>query len=252
FSQAVATRVCELLHAVIGHDTSIDDVDATALIDATQYDLAATPQEYKRYRASLREEFSSLSDLEYFRARRRFVKMLLQRPQIFLSPAGAAWEATARQNLEAELANLEARIAKSDPGAPLEEDPADSPGVDLTSTTMIRRIEAAAAPVVPIKKDEDAEPAPHATAVNVSTPVAAVEEAESDDTSSLEAEPEDLTRSFAAPVRRLSAKELARLARKSKEAAAAEQETSPAASAGVEDSFTGADAKELRKQLDED
>ncbi|MDI9587807.1 MAG: hypothetical protein QM234_02450 [Acidobacteriota bacterium] len=120
----VAGRACDLLSCVARHVAPLADVDASALVDASMCDLASTPQEYKKYRQALREEYSHLSTLQYQIARRRYIKTLLGRPSIYFSPGAADWEPLARQNLEAELANIEASIRKVDPSILDDEDAA--------------------------------------------------------------------------------------------------------------------------------
>ncbi|WP_297555604.1 hypothetical protein [uncultured Actinomyces sp.] len=246
FSPAVCERVCELIRVVVTHRAPADDVDATALLDATQRDLSATPQEYKQYRSLLRQEFPHLSDLQYWTARRRFVRSLLARPQIYLSPGGAAWEASARQNLEAELANLDALITEADPSARFEDAPEQSfDPLTTTSTRIIKKIGAKNDPIIVRKEDDfDSENnAAHSESTpaleHPSAPVADEASSSDDDSaSSLEDEPDVIVRPTQRRVRRLSAKELARLAR-----TRAEQVH--------EDAFTAGDASRLRERIDE-
>lgn len=278
-------RVCDLVFYLTRHFAPKADVDASTLVDACMCDLAATPQEYKRYRQKLREQYGHLSDLQYQRARRRFIKALLKRPSIYLSPAGAQWEPLARQNLEAELVNLNASIEKLDPSVTEADDDVidDFPAEDLeptTSTLIIKKIGAQKPKKVDTEKSKTEEasfskpigilsegledaagpntgsiapvsaPSPAgadsadstASAVSAgSAPSAPSAESPSiprsegsanDDlgVSSLESEPEDLFATQKEPVRRLSAKELARESAKArkeqreKEAAEAEKD----------------------------
>ncbi|MFC7579814.1 hypothetical protein ACFQ23_10255 [Schaalia naturae] len=111
-------RVAELIRDVALHVAPRDDVDAQVLVDADLATLACSPQEYKKYRQTLRQEYSDHDELAFLRARRRVVRHLLSRPALFQSPRGQAWESRARENLEAELAKTEETIAKLDPGDP--------------------------------------------------------------------------------------------------------------------------------------
>ncbi|MDN6794075.1 MAG: hypothetical protein L0L69_03265 [Propionibacterium sp.] len=122
-SDDVAERVGELVTTMATHSAPRDDLDAQVLSDADLASLAATPQEYKKYRQLLREEYDHVDDLTYLRARRVVVRRLLSRPSVFQSPRGQAWEARARENLEAELAKTDEAIARLDPSdtAPGEE-----------------------------------------------------------------------------------------------------------------------------------
>ncbi len=132
--QDVADRVGELIRDVAVHAAARDDVDAQVLSDADLATLAGSPQEYKKYRQMLRQEYAEHDDLAFLRARRRVVRHLLARPFLFQSPRGQAWEATARENLEAELAKIEESVSTLDPGDPeagLDDDL--SPDVDVVS-----------------------------------------------------------------------------------------------------------------------
>ena len=114
-SDDVANRVGELVTTMATLAASRDDLDAQVLSDADLAAVAATPQEYKKYRQLLREEYGHVDDLTYLRARRLVVRHLLARPSVFQSPRGQAWETRARENLEAELAKLDEAIGKLDP-----------------------------------------------------------------------------------------------------------------------------------------
>ena len=98
--------------ALFTHRADPSDMDAQVLIDADLGMLAASPQDFKRFRESLREECPDLCDTDYVRARRLAIKKILAREQIFHSPLALAWEETARANLEAESAKL-ARVLKA-------------------------------------------------------------------------------------------------------------------------------------------
>lgn len=116
-SEDVTDRVVELIDLMTRHACARDDVDAQVLVDADLALLADTPQEYKKYRQLLREEFVDVDDLTYYLARRRVVRGLLARDSVFQSPLGQAWEERARANLEVELAKIEDAIALLDPEA---------------------------------------------------------------------------------------------------------------------------------------
>ena len=117
-SPKVARRVHDLILALAGHDADPSDVDAMALCDADLGALATEPQKYREYRKRVRTEFSRVSEEDYRQARIAVITKLLARRQIFVSPHAAAWEAPARQNLEAELARLTALTPGSLPAAP--------------------------------------------------------------------------------------------------------------------------------------
>lgn len=111
-SEDVISRVQELMMALFTHRADPSDMDAQVLIDADLGMLAASPQDFKRFRESLREECPDLCDMDYVRARRLAIKKILAREQIFHSPLALAWEESARANLEAESAKL-ARVLKA-------------------------------------------------------------------------------------------------------------------------------------------
>lgn len=114
-SEDVAIRIAELIRDLALHAAPADDVDAQVLVDADLASLAATPQDYKKYRLLLREEYTHVDDLTFLRARRLVVRGLLARPTVFHSPLGRVWESRARENLEAELAKLDEAIGDLDP-----------------------------------------------------------------------------------------------------------------------------------------
>lgn len=205
-------RLKELVSLALHHTTSLSELDGAVLIDADLAVLAGTPQEYKQFRQQIRLEHSELSDFEYQVARRRFIKCLLQRKILFKSPVGAHWEPTARQNLEAELENLNAGLAVLDPQGLSDADwvPAEETDLSSTSTTVFKRS------FLVIPQAEALEETTCALPRYVVT--APTAEAETGDYSSLEFEPQVSERGVpGAVVRRLSAKELARQAAKRKQ-----------------------------------
>ena len=111
-NEDVISRIQELMMALFTHRADPSDMDAQVLIDADLGMLAASPQDFKRFRESLREECPDLCDTDYVRARLLAIKKILAREQIFHSPLALAWEETARANLEAESAKL-ARVLKA-------------------------------------------------------------------------------------------------------------------------------------------
>ena len=124
-NEDVISRIQELMMALFTHRADPSDMDAQVLIDADLGMLAASPQDFKRFRESLREECPDLCDTDYVRARRLAIKKILAREQIFHSPLALAWEETARANLEAESAKL-ARVLKAcAPEADLDESEED-------------------------------------------------------------------------------------------------------------------------------
>ncbi|MPV48481.1 hypothetical protein GCG21_00340 [Pseudactinotalea sp. HY160] len=122
-------RVVELIHALARHHVPDGDLDAMALCDANLGGLAVEPQKYATYRREVREEYSEVPDLDYFRARIAIIEKLLGRAKLFTSPLGQAWEERARENLTAERARVSAQLAKlSGAPAPTAEPPAREMG----------------------------------------------------------------------------------------------------------------------------
>jgi len=120
-SEDVISRIQELMMALFTHRADPSDMDAQVLIDADLGMLAASPQDFKRFRESLREECPDLCDTDYVRARRLAIKKILAREQIFHSPLALAWEESARANLEAESAKLARVLKECAPEADLDE-----------------------------------------------------------------------------------------------------------------------------------
>jgi len=107
-------RVHQLVIALVRHSADPTDFDCAVLCDADLAMLAAEPQRYKAYLHDVREEYADVPTPDYIRARQRIVRKLLNRPSLFVSPLGAAWEEPARQNLGAELHKLDKVLAALD------------------------------------------------------------------------------------------------------------------------------------------
>jgi predicted metal-dependent HD superfamily phosphohydrolase len=109
---AAVDRVAMLVTALRRHASRPDDFDCAVLCDADLAMLAGDPQRYKTYLADIRAEYSHLPVEEFVRARIEILKKLDARPTLFSSPLGTAWEAPARQNVQAELHRLEKELAR--------------------------------------------------------------------------------------------------------------------------------------------
>ncbi|MFV0253623.1 MAG: hypothetical protein ACK5H2_09860 [Beutenbergiaceae bacterium] len=107
----VIERVVSLVRALSRHVAPADDIDAQALCDADLGGLAAEPQRYEDYRREVRAEYAHIPERDYVEARIAIITRLLQRKQLFASPLGQGWEDRARDNLNAELARLQAELA---------------------------------------------------------------------------------------------------------------------------------------------
>ena len=115
---AVTDRVCALILNLQRHNLAHDDIDALALNDADLGTLAVNPQQYKRYRELVREEYAHIPDERYLRGRATIISKLLSRETLFSSPLGARWELPARQNLQAEQRRIADALAKLPPPDP--------------------------------------------------------------------------------------------------------------------------------------
>jgi predicted metal-dependent HD superfamily phosphohydrolase len=104
---AVVTEVVRLVRGTETHAPEAGDVNGAVLSDADLAVLASPPARYAEYAADVREEYGHLSDEEWRVGRGDLIRSLLGRDRLFHTPTGTArWEATARLNLEAELAGL--------------------------------------------------------------------------------------------------------------------------------------------------
>lgn len=112
--EASVDRVRDLVVALVRHSPNPADFDCAVLCDADLAMLATEPQKYKSYLQDLRTEYAHVPVERYLAARIKIVNKLLNRPALFVSPLGAAWEEPARQNLAAELHRLEKELAAHD------------------------------------------------------------------------------------------------------------------------------------------
>ena len=140
--EEVVVRIDELIAFLTRHRAPRSDFDAQVLVDADLACLSCSPQDYKKLRCSLRAELSELDDLQFIKARRALVKKLLGYESIYQSPLGAAWEDTARANLEVELARLDrekAQLCAAQADEPEESDEIVEDATTTTGTLIIKR-----------------------------------------------------------------------------------------------------------------
>ncbi len=114
---ASVDRVAHLVTALRRHMPDPEDFDCAVLCDADLAMLAAEPQRYKSYLADVRAEYAHLPLEEFVRARIKILRKLADRRSLFVSPLGAAWEESARQNVGAELHRLEKELRKIEAAA---------------------------------------------------------------------------------------------------------------------------------------
>ena len=133
---ATVDRICALILNLKHHSLPHNDIDALALNDADLGTLAVEPQQYKRYRRMVREEYAHIPVEDYLRARLTIITRLLDREMLFSSPLGQRWERPARQNLQAEKQRLTDELARLRPDGADEADGAGrtdrSDGADST------------------------------------------------------------------------------------------------------------------------
>jgi predicted metal-dependent HD superfamily phosphohydrolase len=117
-SSESADRVGHLVDTLARHKPDKGDFDSAVLNDADLAMLAEEPQRYKKYVADVRAEYSHIPLGDYLEARIKVLSKLLQRPKLYASPLGAAWEEPARQNVDAELHRLAKEKRKLEEQAP--------------------------------------------------------------------------------------------------------------------------------------
>ena len=83
---ATVDRICALILSLKRHSLPRNDIDALALNDADLGALAVEPQQYKRYRQLVRQEYAHIPTEDYLRARLTIITRLLDREMLFSSP----------------------------------------------------------------------------------------------------------------------------------------------------------------------
>jgi predicted metal-dependent HD superfamily phosphohydrolase len=103
----VVEEVVRLVLLTERHRPADDDANGGALSDADLAILAAPPERYAEYVAAVRAEYAHVPDDLFAAARAEILRELLAEPHLFhTAHARATWEATARANVERELAGL--------------------------------------------------------------------------------------------------------------------------------------------------
>ena len=103
----LAPRVVQLIEATRLHEAEAGDAAALLFLDADLAVLGAEPLAYARYARGVRLEHRALPRFLYARGRAAFLREMLGRRSIFLTPHFAdRYERQARENLESELARL--------------------------------------------------------------------------------------------------------------------------------------------------
>lgn len=102
-----AAEVARLVRVTAAHDAAPEDHNGQVLCDADMAILAAAPQRYREYAAGVRLDFAHLGDAEFRAGRAAVLTEFLARESLFGTPyARQHWDAPARANLAAEIADL--------------------------------------------------------------------------------------------------------------------------------------------------
>ncbi|MFF9865356.1 hypothetical protein ACF1G0_08010 [Streptomyces sp. NPDC013953] len=108
FDEARTAEVARLVRLTVTHDPADGDRNGEVLCDADLAILAAAPERYAAYAASVREEYAFVPDDAFREGRAAVLRHLLGLPCLFRTPHGRReWEERARQNLTTELKLLE-------------------------------------------------------------------------------------------------------------------------------------------------
>ncbi len=101
------SEVERLVLATLDHAAGSADLVAQALFDADLAILAASPDEYGRYRRAVRTEYAHVSDADWRTGRAAVLADLAGREPLFhTEPARKRWESSAKANLAAELSTF--------------------------------------------------------------------------------------------------------------------------------------------------
>jgi len=104
---ARVAEVARLVRLTATHDPDEDDRDGAVLSDADLAVLARDQAGYAAYVAEVRREYAKVPEPAFRAGRAAVLRHLAAAPTLFRTPTGRArWEAAARANLEAELAEL--------------------------------------------------------------------------------------------------------------------------------------------------
>lgn len=105
---ATAAEVARLVRLTETHRPADDDANGCALSDADLAILAAPEERYAEYAADVRREYAHVPDEAFRAGRAAILRDLLAKPHLFHTAyAREHWEASARVNVEREVAALE-------------------------------------------------------------------------------------------------------------------------------------------------
>lgn len=103
-----SAEVVRLVLATAEHRVDAEDLLGVTLLDADLAILGASPAGYRAYVEAVRAEYAAVPDDAWRVGRSAVLRGLVERDVLYLSePARDRWEAAARANVAAELAELE-------------------------------------------------------------------------------------------------------------------------------------------------
>ena len=106
---ATVAEVARLVRLTETHRPADDDAEGCALSDADLAILAAPTERYAEYAADVRREYAHVPDEAFRAGRAAILRDLLAKPHLFHTAyAREHWEASARGNVEREVAQLRA------------------------------------------------------------------------------------------------------------------------------------------------
>ncbi|NIR32331.1 MAG: hypothetical protein GWN84_24125 [Gammaproteobacteria bacterium] len=106
FEAGFARKVCDLI-LITEHETPPRTTDEKFIADIDLSSLGLDWEIFRRDSDAVREEFSHLSDAEYYPAHARFLRSLLERPRFYFTDFfSERYEDTARRNIERYLGEL--------------------------------------------------------------------------------------------------------------------------------------------------
>lgn len=104
-------HVVDVVLMTSGHRPAPGDVAGAILSDADLSVLGASPQRYADYAAAIRQEYAAIPPAAFRAGRAQILTGLLDGPLFHTASGRALWEASARRNLAAELARLQAEAS---------------------------------------------------------------------------------------------------------------------------------------------
>ena len=105
---ALMSEVVRLIKVTQRHVAEPDDIAGAVLCDADLAILGAPRDRYVEYAQAIRKEYVHVPEADYHAGRSDVLRMFLDRQHIYRTPhARDSWEASARENLTAELACYE-------------------------------------------------------------------------------------------------------------------------------------------------